>query len=266
MKAAESKSAGSKAAEPKAAESKSAESKVAEPGAAESKATEPKTKEPKDKESKGKESKGKESKGKESKGKEQKAREPRAEVKPARLYIRYRNEVIPQMIKKFGYRNVMQVPKIEKISLNMGIGDATQDAKFLEAAVQEMTAISGQKPVVTKAKKSISNFKLREGAAIGCRVTLRRQKMYEFLDRLLNVAMPRIRDFRGVSEKGFDGRGSYTLGIREQIIFPEINYDKVVKIRGLNVTVVTSARTDEEALELLSLLGLPFRKKESAAA
>jgi large subunit ribosomal protein L5 len=148
----------------------------------------------------------------------------------------------------------------------MGIGDATQDAKFLEAAVQEMTAISGQKPVLTKAKKSISNFKLREGVAVGCRVTLRKQKMYEFLDRLLNVAMPRIRDFRGVSEKGFDGRGSYTLGIREQIIFPEINYDKVVKIRGLNITIVTTARTDEEAMELLSLFGLPFRRKESAAA
>jgi large subunit ribosomal protein L5 len=208
----------------------------------------------------------KESKPRESKAKEPKAKEPKEAVKPARLSIRYRNEVIPQMIKRFGYRNVMQVPKIEKISLNMGIGDATQDAKFLEAAVQEMTAISGQKPVLTKAKKSISNFKLREGVAVGCRVTLRKQKMYEFLDRLLNVAMPRIRDFRGVSEKGFDGRGSYTLGIREQIIFPEINYDKVVKIRGLNITIVTTARTDEEAMELLSLFGLPFRRKESAAA
>jgi len=247
-------------------ETQEKETQAAGPKAAETRAAEPKTAESKAKEHKPKESKSKEPKPKEPRAKEPRAKEPKAEVKPARLMIRYRDEVIPQMVKKFGYRNVMQVPKIEKISLNMGIGDATQDAKFLEAAVQEMTAISGQKPVLTKAKKSISNFKLREGVAIGCRVTLRKQKMYEFLDRLLNVAMPRIRDFRGVSEKGFDGRGSYTLGIREQIIFPEINYDKVVKIRGLNITIVTTAPTDEEALELLSLLGLPFRKKESAAA
>jgi len=181
-----------------------------------------------------------------------------------RLRVRYEEEIIPHMIKRFGYKNLMQVPKIEKISLNMGVGEATQDAKFLEGGVQDLTIISGQKAVTTKAKRSISNFKLREGMAIGCRVTLRKRHMYEFLDRLLNVAIPRVRDFRGVDNNSFDGRGNYTLGIKEQIIFPEINYDKVVKIRGFNITIVTSARTDEEAYELLKELGMPFRKREGA--
>ena len=181
-----------------------------------------------------------------------------------RLRIRYEEEIIPHMMKRFGYKNLMQVPKIEKIALNMGVGEATQDAKFLEGGVQDLTMISGQKAVTTKAKRSISNFKLREGMAIGCRVTLRKRHMYEFLDRLLNVAIPRVRDFRGVDNNSFDGRGNYTLGIKEQIIFPEINYDKVVKIRGFNITIVTSAKTDEEAYELLKEFGMPFRKREGA--
>jgi len=178
-----------------------------------------------------------------------------------RLLVRYRKEIIPHLMKRFGYKNVMQVPKLTKIVLNMGVGDATQDAKYLEGAVEDLSSISGQKAVVTKAKKAISNFKLREGMSIGCCVTLRKWQMYEFFDRLVNMAIPRVRDFRGVNENGFDGRGNYTLGIREQIIFPEINYDKVVKIRGFNVTIVTSARTDEEAYELLKEFGMPFRKK-----
>ena len=178
----------------------------------------------------------------------------KSDYKP-RLMVRYQEEIIPHMIKRFKYRNKMQVPKIEKVVLNMGVGDASQDAKFLESAVDNLTTIAGQKAVVTRAKKSISNFKLRGGMPIGCRTTLRRLKMYEFLDRLLNVAIPRVRDFRGVNDNGFDGRGNYTLGIKEQIIFPEINYDKVAKIRGLNVTIVTSAETDEEAHELLRVFG-----------
>jgi len=178
-----------------------------------------------------------------------------------RLWDRYRDEIIQEMMKKFKYDNIMQVPKIEKISVNMGVGEAVQDAKFLEGAVEDMIAITGQKAVITRAKKAISNFKLRAGMPIGCRVTLRRNQMYEFLDRLLNVAVPRIRDFRGVSDRGFDGKGNYTLGIREQIIFPEINYDKVVKVRGLNITFVTSAKTDEETYELLKLFGMPFQKR-----
>jgi large subunit ribosomal protein L5 len=181
-----------------------------------------------------------------------------------RLRVRYEEEIIPHMMKRFGYKNLMQVPRLEKIALNMGVGEATQDAKFLEGGVQDLTVISGQKAVTTKAKSSISNFKLREGMAIGCRVTLRKRHMYEFLDRLLNVAIPRVRDFRGVDNNSFDGRGNYTLGIREQIIFPEINYDKVVKIRGFNITIVTSAKTDEEAYELLREFGMPFRKREGA--
>jgi large subunit ribosomal protein L5 len=179
-----------------------------------------------------------------------------------RMMARYREEIIPLLMKRFSYRNRTQVPKIEKITINMGVGDATEDAKFLEAAVEDLTTIAGQKAVVTKAKRSISNFKIREGMPIGCRVTLRKWRMYEFLDRLVNVAIPRIRDFRGIDDNGFDGRGNYTLGIREQIIFPEINYDKVAKIRGMNVTLVTSASTDEEAYELLKAFGLPFRKRE----
>ena len=183
-----------------------------------------------------------------------------------RLMVRYRKDIIPFMLKRFGYNNAMRVPRLEKIVLNMGVGDATQDAKFLEGAVNDLTTISGQKPLIRKAKRSISNFKLREGVPIGAQVTLRNIRMYEFLDRLFNVAIPRVRDFRGISDRGFDGRGNFTLGIREQIIFPEINYDKVVKMRGLNVTFVTTAKTDEEAYELLKEFGMPFRKRESASA
>ncbi|MBN1782524.1 50S ribosomal protein L5 [bacterium] len=182
-----------------------------------------------------------------------------------RLLGRYKEEIRAGMIKKFGYKNFMQVPKIEKVSLNMGVGEATQDAKFLEAAAADLTAIAGQKAVITKAKKAISNFKLRAGMPIGCRVTLRGTTMYEFLDRFLNVAIPRVRDFRGISDSGFDGRGNFTVGIKEHIIFPEINYDKVLKIRGLNVTIVTTATTDEESYELLRLFGMPFRKHGSEA-
>jgi large subunit ribosomal protein L5 len=183
-----------------------------------------------------------------------------------RLLVRYQKEIIPTLQKRFGYSSIMQVPRLKKIVLNMGVGDAVTDPKFMEAAVTDLTAIAGQKVVVTKAKKSISNFKIREGMPIGCSVILRRYHMYEFLDRFANVAVPRIRDFRGLEDKGFDGRGNYTLGVREQIIFPEINYDKVLKIRGLNVTFVTSGKTDEEAYELLKEFGLPFKKREKAAA
>ena len=183
-----------------------------------------------------------------------------------RLIKQYKETIVPHMMKRFGYTNIMQVPRIEKISLNIGVGDATQDAKFLEGAVADLTAIAGQEAVVTKAKKAISNFKLREGMPIGCRATLRSWHMYEFLDRLVNMAIPRVRDFRGVDDNGFDGKGNYTMGIREQIIFPEINYDKVVKIRGLNITIVTSASTDEEAYELLLGFGMPFRRRETTPA
>lgn len=182
-----------------------------------------------------------------------------------RLWVKYDEEIKSKLKEQFGYTNVMEIPKIEKISLNVGVGEATQDAKFLEAAVKDLTAIAGQKPVITKAKKAISNFKLREGVSIGCRVTLRRERMYEFMDRLINVALPRVRDFRGVKDSGFDGRGNFTLGIREQIIFPEINYDKVIKIRGMNITFVTSAKTDEEAYALLQYFGMPFQKRDQAA-
>jgi large subunit ribosomal protein L5 len=178
-----------------------------------------------------------------------------------RLFTQYKEEYVSHLMKRFGYKNPMQVPRIEKITLNIGVGDATQDAKFLDGAVNDLTIITGQKAVVTKAKKSISNFKLRAGSPIGCKVTLRRAIMFEFLDRLLNIVIPRIRDFRGVSDNGFDGKGNYTLGIKEQIIFPEINYDKVVKLRGLNITIVTTANTDEEAYELLKEFGMPFKKR-----
>lgn len=184
------------------------------------------------------------------------------EVKETRLQIHYKEKVVKHMMDKFGYKNGMQVPKLTKISLNMGVGDATQEPKFLEGAVQDLTTISGQKAVVTKARKAISNFKLRAGVGIGCRVTLRRTHMYEFLDRFINAAVPRIRDFRGISDKGFDGKGNFNIGIKEQITFPEINYDKVVKVRGLNITIVTTANTDEEAYELLKAFGMPFRKKQ----
>ncbi len=176
-----------------------------------------------------------------------------------RLKEIYIKEVIPQLMKKFGYGNVMEVPRLEKITLNMGLGEAIQNIKILDAAVEELTLVAGQRAVVTKAKRSIAAFKLREGMPIGVMVTLRRDRMYEFLDKLVNVALPRVRDFRGVSPKAFDGRGNYTLGIREQIIFPEINFDKIDKVKGLNVSIVTTAKTDEEGKELLQLLGMPFR-------
>ena len=177
----------------------------------------------------------------------------------ARLKELYEKEYIPQLTKEFSYKNVMEVPKLEKIVLNMGLGEAIQNIKILDSATAEMTSIAGQRPVITKARKSIASFKLREGMPIGCMVTLRKGKMYEFLDRLVNVALPRVRDFKGVSPKGFDGRGNYSLGVKEQLIFPEINYDKVDKIKGMNITVVTTAKTDEEGRALLKLLGMPFR-------
>ena len=180
----------------------------------------------------------------------------------------YDDKIVKAMTDKFGYKNAMEVPKIEKIVLNMGVGEATQDKKKVEAAAAEMELIAGQKPVVTRAKKSIAQFKLREGMPIGCKVTLRRERMYEFLDRLITIAMPRIRDFRGVSAKSFDGRGNYAMGLKEQIIFPEINYDRIDQVRGMDVIVTTTARTDEEARELLKLFGFPFpieaQEKEAA--
>ncbi|MBI5648715.1 MAG: 50S ribosomal protein L5 [Ignavibacteriae bacterium] len=181
-----------------------------------------------------------------------------------RLFERYKTTIVPELMKRFGYSSVMQVPELEKISLNMGVGDAVQDAKLLDQALNDLEQICGQKPVITKAKKSISNFKLREGMQIGVRVTLRRARMYEFLDRFIGTAIPRIRDFRGVSDKSFDGRGNYTLGVKEQIIFPEIDVDKISRIFGMDITIVTSAKTDEEAMALLQAFGLPFRKKEVA--
>ena len=177
----------------------------------------------------------------------------------ARLHDRYKAEIVPGLKEKFGYRNVMQVPKLSKVVVNMGLGDAIENVKVIETAAAEIAIITGQKPVVTKARKSIANFKLREGVPIGVMVTLRRDQMYHFLDKLIAIALPRVRDFKGVSPKGFDGRGNYTLGIREQIMFPEVNYDKIDKIRGMNITIVTTARTDEEGLELLRLMGIPFR-------
>lgn len=164
------------------------------------------------------------------------------------------------MTKKFGYKNVMEVPKLDKIVINMGVGEAKDNSKVLEAAVKDMETIAGQKPVITRAKKSVANFKLREGVAIGCKVTLRGDKMYEFADRLINLALPRVRDFRGVNPNAFDGRGNYALGIKEQVIFPEIEYDKIDKVRGMDIIFVTTAKTDEEARELLTLFGMPFKK------
>jgi large subunit ribosomal protein L5 len=171
----------------------------------------------------------------------------------------YEEKVVPQLTEKFGYRNRMQVPKLDKVVLNMGLGEAIQNIKVLDGAVEELKNISGQKPVITRARRSIAAFKLREGMPIGCMVTLRRERMYDFYEKLVNIALARVRDFRGVSPKGFDGNGNYTLGIREQIIFPEIDYDKIDKVKGLNVTVVTTARTDDEGRELLRLLGMPFK-------
>lgn len=178
-----------------------------------------------------------------------------------RLLRKYREEVVPALMKRFGYKNVHQVPKITKIVVNMGVGDALRDAKLLDAAVEDLATITGQRPAITRAKKSVASFKVRKGMAIGCMVTLRGARMYEFFDRLVNVAIPRIRDFRGLSPHSFDGRGNYSLGIKEQIVFPEIDYDKVMKIRGMDITIATSAKTDEEALELLRGLGLPVRAR-----
>jgi len=178
----------------------------------------------------------------------------------ARLRDKYLKEIRPKLMKENKYRSIMEVPKVVKVTINMGVGEATQNAKSLEAAVEDLTQIAGQKPMICRARKSISNFKLRQGNAIGCAVTLRRDRMYEFLDRLINIAMPRIRDFRGVSTKSFDGRGNYNLGLREQLVFPEIDYDKIDKVRGMTISITTTARSDEEARQLLSELGMPFRK------
>ena len=186
-----------------------------------------------------------------------------AEQYTPRLRSRYDAEIVKAMTEKFGYENPMQVPKLEKITLNMGVGEASQDKKKVQTAAEEMELIAGQKPVITKAKKSIAQSKLREGMPIGCKVTLRRERLYEFLDRLVTVAMPRIRDFRGLNQKSFDGRGNYTMGVKEQIIFPEISYDRIEKVRGLDIIVTTTAKTDDEARELLRLFGFPFPAEES---
>ena len=175
------------------------------------------------------------------------------------IKIKYQEEVIPKLMETFGYKNLMEVPKLEKIVLNMGLGEAIKNGKIIESAAAEMAIIAGQKPVVTKAKKSIAAFKLREGVPIGCMTTLRKEKMWDFLNRLINLSLPRVRDFRGISGKAFDGRGNYSLGVREQIIFPEIDYDKIDQIKGLNITIVTTAKNDSEGKELLKLLGMPFR-------
>ena len=178
----------------------------------------------------------------------------------SRLNELYKNEICDAMVKKFGYKNVMEIPKLDKIVINMGIGEAKENAKILDVAVKELETIAGQKAVLTRAKNSIANFKIREGMPIGCKVTLRGEKMYEFVDRLVNLALPRVRDFRGVNPNAFDGRGNYALGIKEQLIFPEIEYDKVDKVRGMDIIIVTTAKTDEEARELLTLFNMPFKK------
>jgi large subunit ribosomal protein L5 len=191
-----------------------------------------------------------------------KASGPQLPAPPARLAIHYRDKVVPELMKKFGYKTVMQVPRIKKITLNMGVGESVADKKVLDHAVADMTRIAGQKPVVTKTRKSIANFKVRAGYPVGCTVTLRGARMYEFLDRLVNVAIPRIRDFRGVSNRAFDGRGSYSLGVKEQIIFPEIEYDKIDTLRGLDIAINTSAKTDDEARALLAAFRFPFRQEQ----
>jgi len=175
-----------------------------------------------------------------------------------RLQERYEKEVVPALMEKFGYKNIMEVPKLEKIVVNMGVGEAKDNAKVLESAMADMQLITGQKPILTRAKKSIANFKIRENMPIGCKVTLRKNRMFEFADKLMNIALPRVRDFRGISDKSFDGRGNYSLGIKEQLIFPEVEYDKIDKVRGMDIIFVTSAKTDEEARELLRFLGMPF--------
>lgn len=177
----------------------------------------------------------------------------------ARLYDQYQDDIVPKLMERFGYKNRMQVPRLEKIVLNMGVGEAVQNPKAVESAMADLTVIAGQSPVLRRAKKSVSNFKLRQGMPIGCMVTLRRERMYEFMDRFFNFAVPRVRDFRGLSQHSFDGRGNYTVGVQEQIIFPEIEYDQIDKIRGMDVTFVTSAGRDEEALELLRMFGMPFQ-------
>jgi large subunit ribosomal protein L5 len=210
--------------------------------------------------------------GKVKEKKQQATAEPQAAPKkklveekvPSRLHERYKREIVPFMMKRFNYKSVMQVPHLEKICINTGLGAATQDPKLIDIAVHELEIITGQKAVVTKSRKSISNFKLRENVPIGVRVTLRRARMYEFFDRFISITVPRIRDFRGMSDKSFDGRGNYTLGVKEQIIFPEIDVDKVTKILGLDVSFVTTAKTDEEAYELLKALGMPFVKRDTA--
>lgn len=179
----------------------------------------------------------------------------------SRLKDQYQNEIVDALMKKFGYKNRMQAPKLDKIVVNMGVGEAKENVKILEAAAKDMEIITGQKPIITKAKKSIANFKIREGMPIGCKVTLRGEKMYEFFDRLVNLALPRVRDFRGINPNAFDGRGNYALGIKEQLIFPEIEYDKIDKIRGMDVIIVTTANTDEESRELLAQFGMPFAKQ-----
>ena len=178
----------------------------------------------------------------------------------SRLKERYISEVKPAMQKKLNYANVMEIPSIEKISVNMGVGRAVEDRKIIDAAVQDLTIVTGQKPIVTKARRSVSNFKLRAGMPIGCKVTLRGERMYDFLDKLISINLPRVRDFRGISPEAFDGRGNYTLGVKEQLIFPEIRYDKVQHVQGMNITIVTTAKTDEEARELLALMGMPFQR------
>ncbi len=194
------------------------------------------------------------------KGAPAKEKKPKGPQEPSRVRVRYGKEVVPALMKHFNYKNVMAVPKLEKIVINMGLGEAIANAKILDVATDELGRIAGQRPIVTKAKKSIANFKLRQNMSIGAAVTLRGERMFEFFDRLTNVVLPRVRDFRGVSTKSFDGRGNYTLGLRDQLIFPEIDYAKVDKIRGMNVTIVTTARTDDEARELLRQLGMPFRQ------
>jgi large subunit ribosomal protein L5 len=189
-----------------------------------------------------------------------KEKKPKAPVEPSRLRVRYSKEIVPALMKHFKYTNVMAVPKLEKIVINMGLGEAIANAKIIDVAADELGKIAGQRPVVTRAKKSIANFKLRQNMPIGAAVTLRGERMFEFFDRLVSVVLPRVRDFRGVSMKSFDGRGNYTLGLRDQLIFPEISYEKVDKIRGMNVTIVTTARNDDEARELLKQMGMPFRQ------
>jgi large subunit ribosomal protein L5 len=191
----------------------------------------------------------------------EKPKGPKGPQEPSRLHVRYKKEVIPALAKHFNYKNLMAVPKLEKIVINMGLGEAIGNAKIIDIAAAELGSIAGQRPIVTRAKKSIANFKLRENVAIGAAVTLRGERMFEFFDRLTSVVLPRVRDFRGVPTRSFDGRGNYTLGLRDQLIFPEISYEKVDKIRGMNVTIVTTARTDDEARELLKQLGMPFRQQ-----